>query len=86
MIGNFRHTGSLRNLKDPEIQIHSEEEKKWLQPFQIPLKIFEVNSDTTLKEMQKIVNEVKSLPKPTFMVFLLMIKKSSFLRIPTQTT
>ena len=53
-------------MKDPEIKIHSEEEKKWLQPFKSPILIVEANGLTSAKEMQKIVNAVKSLPKPLF--------------------
>ncbi|MEJ7822683.1 MAG: hypothetical protein WKF85_10205 [Chitinophagaceae bacterium] len=66
VIGNFRQVAALRNLKDPEIKIHVEEEEKWLQPFKIPIQIFEVNGQTSATEMQKIVNAVKSLPKPLF--------------------
>ena len=66
VIGNFRQVVALRNMKDPEIKIHADEEEKWLQPFKIPIQIFEVNGQTTAKEMEKIVTSIKLLPKPLY--------------------
>ena len=66
VISKFQQVVAFRNFSEPGSKEVSDEEEKWLQPFKIPMKIFEMNEKTSLAKMQKIVNAVKVLPKPIY--------------------
>ena len=66
VISNFQQVVALRNFSEPDSKLVSEAEEKWLQPYKIPLKTFEVNEKTSPAKMQEIVNAVRALPRPVF--------------------
>jgi hypothetical protein len=62
----FQQVVSLSDSKNAEARKREVEEKQWLQPYNIPFKVYDVNTSTTKDKMQSIVNEVKALPRPLF--------------------
>lgn len=66
VISNFKQVVALRDFSEPGTKTISAEEEKWLQPYKISIKTFEVNENTAPARMEEIVAGVKTLPKPIF--------------------
>ena len=56
----FKHVIALKDLKNPGVQESINEEKRWLAPYKIPLKVFDINAITEPK-MKAIADSVKQL-------------------------
>ncbi len=66
VIVDFQQVVSLSNLSNAEAKNRNAEEEKWLQPYKIPFKVFDVNANTSKEKMKEVVDQVKALPKPLF--------------------
>lgn len=66
VVSGIQQVVSLSNLKDPEAKVHTVEEEKWLKPFRISFKVFDVNENTSESKMRAVVEETKKLQKPLF--------------------
>lgn len=60
----YKQVVSLKNLKEPGANEGVQEEQKWLAPYKINLKVFDIGESITETEMKKIADSVKLLPKP----------------------
>jgi protein tyrosine phosphatase (PTP) superfamily phosphohydrolase (DUF442 family) len=60
----YKQVVALKDLSDPDANKGIAEEQRWLAPYKINLKIFDVGASTTGAEMKKIVDSVKAMPKP----------------------
>ncbi len=57
---------TFRNFSEPDPKTVSDEEEQWLQPYRIPMKIYEVNEKTSPSQMEEIRAGIKALPKPVY--------------------
>lgn len=66
VVVDFEQVVSLSNANNADARKRNEEEKQWLQPYNIPFKSFNVTAAMGKEKLNEIVNKVKALPRPLF--------------------
>jgi hypothetical protein len=61
---DFKQVVSLTDLSDKEAVAGTELEKRWIAPYDISLKIFDMNDLSDNKRVAQVVDSVKQLSKP----------------------